>query len=121
LFKKSNDVRFKERSRISEPVVLRVKLEAVSRPGVMFSDCNATRHDATFSSRPDIVRFEFVKAENAFRVPELLRRFYQAEVLVLLFPKRRTKESDFFFAKGIPSGSVRHRLFSSYSSRSPAQ
>ena len=36
----------KKEGRISNPVVLRIKLEAVSRPGVMFSNCNATRKDA---------------------------------------------------------------------------
>ena len=72
----------KNESRISNPVVLRVKLEAVSRPGVLFSSCNATRHDAVISEHPDVVRFDIVKAKNYFAVPELLRHFYQAEVLV---------------------------------------
>ena len=45
-------------SRIHDPVVLRIKLEAFSRPGVLFSDCNATRHDAKISEQPDIVRFD---------------------------------------------------------------
>ena len=39
----------KKEGRISNPVVLRIKLEVVSRPGVKFSNCNATRHDATIS------------------------------------------------------------------------
>ena len=72
----------KKESRISNPVILRIKLEAVSRPGVMFSDCNATRHDAIISDRPSVVRFDVVKAKSCFAVPELLRHFYQAEVLV---------------------------------------
>jgi hypothetical protein len=72
----------KKEARISNPVVLRVKLEAVSRPGVKFSNCNATRHDATISDHPDVVRFDVVKAKNCFAVPELLRHFYQAEILV---------------------------------------
>ena len=72
----------KKEDRISNPVILRIKLEAVSRPGVLFSDCNATRHDAVISERPDVVRFEIVKAKSYFAVPELLRHYYQAEVLV---------------------------------------
>src|SRR3982750_2247628 len=72
----------KKEGRIASPVVLRVKLEAVSRPGVMFSDCNSTRHDAVISEHPGSLRFDVVKAKNCFAVPELLRHFYQAEILV---------------------------------------
>src|SRR4051812_36295146 len=70
----------KNEGRINQPVVLRVKLEAVSRPGVLFSDCNATRSDAKVSDDPDLVRFEITKAEKVFSVPELLR--HDSEVLV---------------------------------------
>ena len=45
---------------------------------MLFSDSNATRSDAKISDNPDIVRFEIVKAEKVFFVPELLRRYYQA-------------------------------------------
>ena len=72
----------KKEGRISNPVVLRIKLEVVSRPGVMFSNCNATRHDALLSNRPDGIRFDLVKAKNCFEVPQLLRHYYQAEILV---------------------------------------
>ena len=72
----------KKEGRVSDVVVLQIKLEAVSRPGVMFADCNAARRDVTISESPEVVRFDIVKAENAFAVPELLRHFYQAEVLV---------------------------------------
>ena len=48
----------------------------------MFSDCNATRHDAVISERLDAIRFDVVKAKHCFAVPELLRHHYQAEVLV---------------------------------------
>src|SRR5258708_2896411 len=61
----------KTEGRISEPVVLRIKLEVVSRPGVLFSDCNATRHDVNFSTSPEVVRFDVVRAESCFKVPEL--------------------------------------------------
>jgi len=52
-----------------------VKLELVSRPGVLFSDCNATRHDVQIAAQPEIVRFEIVKAKNVFAVPAGLQRF----------------------------------------------
>jgi len=86
-------------ARISQPVMLRIKLEVVSRPGVLFSDCNATRQDAIISGFPDVVRYEVVPAKNMFAVPELLRKYYQAEVLVpspvpphlLSFPRVSTR------------------------------
>ena len=56
------------------------QMEVVSRPGVMFSDCNATRNEAVKSVSPDIVRFDIVKAKNQFQVSASLRHFYQAEV-----------------------------------------
>ena len=54
----------KNESRISRPVMLQIKLEVVSRPGVLFFDCKATRHDAVESSSPNVVRFDIVKAAN---------------------------------------------------------
>ena len=88
-------------SRKEGRISLRVKLEAVSRPGVLFSDCNATRRDANLSESPDIVRFEIVKATSCFAVPELLRHFFQAEVLVpsplpphlIVFPSQKASKS----------------------------
>src|SRR6476469_9063304 len=68
--------------RISQPMRLEIKLEAVSRPGVRFTDCNATRIDARHSTNPSIVRFDVVKAANVMRVAPVLQRFCQAEVLV---------------------------------------
>ena len=68
--------------RISQPVRLEIKLEAVSRPGVRFTDCNATRVEARHSTNPSIVRFDVVKAKKVFDIAPDLRRFYQAEVLV---------------------------------------
>ena len=72
----------KKERRISRAVMLQVNLEVVSRPGVLFSDCNATRHDAVQSPSPTVVRFDVVKLANHFAVPPDLVRFYQAEVLV---------------------------------------
>ena len=48
--------------RIKNPVMLEIKLSVVSRPGVMFSDCNATRTDAVCSNNPGIVHFDVVRA-----------------------------------------------------------
>lgn len=64
----------KRAGRISGVVTLCVKLEVVSRPGVLFSDVNANSRDVKISQTPDDVRFEVVKAENSFRVPELLQK-----------------------------------------------
>jgi hypothetical protein len=72
----------KKEGRISHPVLLKIKLEVVSRPGVLFSDCNALRSGAVISQRPDHIHFDIVKMENAFAVPEHLRHFFQAEILV---------------------------------------
>ena len=83
-FNTNNPMRFvavKEK-RISKPVLVVIKLDVVSRPGVLFSDCNATRKDAVISPRPEVVRFDVVKALNQFQVKQSLRHFYQAEVLV---------------------------------------
>ena len=63
-------------------VMLRVNLQAVSRPGVLFSDCNAARNDAVTSDDPTVIRFDVVKAASQYGVRVALRRFYQAEVLV---------------------------------------
>ena len=84
LAQRQNPMHFKvlEEKRASNLVMLKVKLEVVSRPGVMFSDCNATRNEAVKSVNPDIVRFDIVKAKNQFQVSASLRHFYQAEVLV---------------------------------------
>jgi hypothetical protein len=68
--------------RVSQMVMLQVKLEVVSRPGVMFSDCNAVRQDAVRSNSPKIVHFNVVKAKDQFAVPPEMKCFYQAEVLV---------------------------------------
>jgi hypothetical protein len=68
--------------RISRAVMLQIKLEVVSRPGVLFFDCNATRHDAVQSSSPSVVHFDVVKADNQFAVAPEKKHFYQAEVLV---------------------------------------
>jgi hypothetical protein len=71
-----------KQKRISQAVMLEIKLEVVSRKGVLFSDCNATRRGVVISTSPDVIRFDVVKSETQFDVPEDLARFYQAEVLV---------------------------------------
>jgi len=83
-FNQENPMRYvaQNEKRISRAVMLEIKLEVVSRPGVLFFDCNATRHDAVQSSSPTVVHFDVVKAENQFAVAPEKRHFYQAEVLV---------------------------------------
>ena len=71
-----------KQERVSDLVVLQIKLEVVSRPNVLFTDCNATRRGAKKSSSPEVVRFDVVKAKDQFAVPTELKHFYQAEVLV---------------------------------------
>ena len=68
--------------RITTPVLLKIKLEVVSRPGVRFADCNATRLDARHSTNPSIVRFDVVKKNSQFDVVPGLQRFYQAEASI---------------------------------------
>ena len=62
-FNKENPMKYiaKNEGRISRPVVLQIKLEVVSKPGVLFFDCNATRRDALQSSSPSVVRFDVVE------------------------------------------------------------
>jgi hypothetical protein len=83
-FNNENPMKYiaKNEGRISRPVMLQIKLEVVSKEGVLFSDCNAARHDATQSCSPNVVHFDIVKAPNQFGVKAELQRFYQAEVLV---------------------------------------
>ena len=53
-FNANNPMRFvavKEK-RFTKPVIVVIKLEVVSRSGVLFSDCNATRKEAVISPRP---------------------------------------------------------------------
>jgi len=68
--------------RISVPVVLEIKLEVVSRPGVLFCAINAAAKAAKASESPHVARFDVVKAPYQRAVDESLRPFYQGEVLV---------------------------------------
>ena len=72
--------------RITRPVLVVIKLEVVCRSGVLFSDCNATRKDAVISSRPEVVRFDVVKASNQFQVKPSLPSAPRT-----LFPSLRRK------------------------------
>jgi hypothetical protein len=69
-------------NRTKNLVMLQVNLQVVSRPGVLFSDCNATRADAIRSTSPKIIRFDVVQQKDQFAVAPELKKFYQAEVLV---------------------------------------
>jgi hypothetical protein len=68
--------------RISTAVVLEIKLETVSRPGVLLCALNAAAKAAKASTNPLVVRFDVVKARSQRDVTESERRFYQGEVLV---------------------------------------
>jgi hypothetical protein len=68
--------------RVQNLVMLRINLQVVSRPGVLFSDCNATRTDSIRSSSPKIVRFDVIQKQDQFEVAPELKKFFQAEVLV---------------------------------------
>jgi hypothetical protein len=91
-----------QEKRASNLVMLQVELQVVSRPGVLFSDCNATRKDAVKSASPDVVHFNVVKAKDHFEVKDELRHLYQAEVLVpspvpphlIVFPTSRQAAED---------------------------
>ena len=91
---------------LSRAVMLQIKLEVVSRPGVLFSNCNAARHDAVLSTSPSVVDFAAVKAKNQFAVADEKRHLYQAEVLVpsplqpdlIVFPEEQ-KEKPFIKAR----------------------
>ncbi len=68
--------------RISRPVVLEIKLEVVSRPGVLFCEINAASSAAKASEDPSVIHFETVKAGSQYNVSASERRFFQGEVLV---------------------------------------
>ena len=72
----------KNQGRISNPVVLEIDLDALLRPGILFSDVNATKRGASIADRPNHIRFDVVKAKSAFEVPTALRKFYQGEILI---------------------------------------
>ena len=67
-FNSENPMKYvaKTEGRISRAVMLQMKLEVVSRPGVLFFDCNATRRDAVQSAYPNVVHFDVVKARSQF-------------------------------------------------------
>ena len=68
--------------RISVPVVLEIKLEVVSRPGVLFCGVNAAAKGAKASESPHVIRFDVVRAYSQHEVDQSLRAFFQGEVLV---------------------------------------
>ena len=69
--------------RVLAPVVLEIKLEVVSRPGVLFCGINAAANAAKASESPNVIRFDVVKAKSLRSVvDESLRPYYQGEVLV---------------------------------------
>lgn len=61
--------------RVANLVMLQVNLQVVSRPGVLFSDCNATRTDAVRSRNPKVIRYDVVQQKDQFAVAPELRKF----------------------------------------------
>ena len=70
------------KGRISRPVVLEIKLEVVSRPGVLFCAINAASPAAKVSEDAGVIHFETVKADSHFGVAASEKSFFQGEVLV---------------------------------------
>jgi hypothetical protein len=70
------------KKRISRPVVLEIKLEAVSRRGVLFCEINAASTAAKVSEDPSVIHFEAVKASSLRELAASEQRFFQGEVLV---------------------------------------
>jgi hypothetical protein len=68
--------------RISRPVVLEIKLEVVSRPGVLFCAINAASTAAKTSEDPSVIHFGTVKASSQRTVAASEKSFFQGEVLV---------------------------------------
>ena len=68
--------------RISKPVVLEIRLEVVSRPGVLFCAINAASTAAKASDDPTVIHFETVRARSQRSLRESERRYFQGEVLV---------------------------------------
>ena len=68
-------------ARISRPVILEMKLEIVSRPGVLFCERNAAATGVQTSANPKVIHFEVVKKDYKF-VSSEQKMFYQGEVLV---------------------------------------
>ena len=53
-------------ARISRPVILEMKLEVVSRPGVLFYERNAAATGVHTSASPKVIHFEVVKKDYKF-------------------------------------------------------
>lgn len=72
--------------RISNPVVLEIKLSVANLSGTKFSDRNATKNGAIIANGYDgakNIHFSAVKQSTHFDLPESEKEFYQAEILVL--------------------------------------
>ena len=70
----------KKEGRINDPVVLKIKLEAVSRPGVMFSDCDATRHHWSpwsFVSKVEVGLHRLESSQTEFSFHLFLSNLFQ--------------------------------------------
>ena len=100
--------------RISRPVILEIKLEVVSRPGVLFCAINAASTAAKASEDPCVIHFETVKADSQRSVAASERTFFQGEVLVpdwipphlIKFPKVDAMAKPLEFRGRLPDSSL---------------
>jgi hypothetical protein len=68
-------------NRISRPVVLEIKVQAVCRPGVRFCERNAAAKDAVTSEDLRVIHFDIVKG-TYLKLSTKEKAFFQGEVLV---------------------------------------
>ena len=67
--------------RISRPVVLEIKLEVVSRPGVLFCAINAASRAAKASEDPGVIHFETVRGSSQRSVPLVRKCSFRGKFL----------------------------------------
>ena len=65
-FNNNNPMKYKavQEERVTQVVMLEIKPEVVSRPGLLFFDSNAVRVGAIQSTRPEIVHFDVEVSEE---------------------------------------------------------
>ena len=68
-FNDQNPMKYVARTqkRVSKPVMLQIMLEVVTKPGVLFSDCNATRKGCRDVAEPCCSALEYSESEKSVR------------------------------------------------------
>src|SRR4051794_21254415 len=79
--------------RISVPVVLEIKLEVVSRPGVLFCGGNAAAKGAKASESPHVIRYDVVAADSQRAVDQRLRPSFGRSACPRLDPSALDQDS----------------------------